>query len=316
MSEKTIRRIIKIAMASLLIPVVVIILIEFICPFYFILCKHLITTPCAVPYIFNVWIAQKDWTFLGAIGTVSAVLFALFKDIILKYINRPILDVIIEEKKRPYIFNIPQSVIETYGYVRQVEKPIGNTVYLSFQVINSGKSLAKNVAVKVKKISNDTLDMFLTPENIGINIEKITRDIPAKTGSYWNYIEIADPKFRKDNPKYRVKKNLPENEPVLLIPITYRLSIGHHIVNGGKYDIDILIIADEIKAIERTIEVDTSGLKQWPVTDSTSNEDEIREKEEEEISAKIKYGVKEEKTCFYEYKSCIKGHLTGVKKNE
>jgi hypothetical protein len=240
------------------------------------------------------------------------------------------LDVVIE-KKRPYIFNIPQSEkIVTGNVSRKVS--IGNAVYLSFQVVNNGNSLAKNVAVKAKRIKgenlNETLDMFLMPENIGIKTKKLPRDIPSKTGIYWNCIEIADPKFRKVDRKYRVIKNLTENKLALLIPLTYRLSTGHHIVDGGKYDIDILIVADEIQAIEKTIEVDTSQLIQWPVINDAKDDNEKRKREEDEFLEKITFKVKNKnslkdtnlnnchrvKKRFYAYKSCIKERLVEIEK--
>lgn len=308
------------------IPIIVLTIMGFIIPFYKILCTYIAIVPCALPCIFEAWVVNRDWSFLSAIGTICAVIVAIFKDSILKYINRPKLDVVIE-KKRPYIFNIPQSEI-----IVSREVPIGNTVYLSFQVVNNGNSLAKNVAVKAKRIRsenlNETLDMFLTPENIGIKSEKLPRDIPSKTGVYWNCIEIADPRFRKFDRKYQVIKNLTENKPALLIPLTYRLSTGHHIVDGGKYDIDILIVADEIQAIEKTIEVDTSQLIQWPVINDAKDDDEKRKREEDEILEKITFEVKDKnsltdininnchrvKMRFYAFKSCIKERLVEIEK--
>lgn len=331
MNKKTISTVIWIGFVSLIaIPIIVLTMTWFIIPFYNIIYKHISTVPFSLRYIFDVWIAHRDWSFLSAIGAICAVIVALFKDSIFKYINRPKLDVVIE-KKRPYIFNIPQSEkIVTGNVSRKVS--IGNAVYLSFQVVNNGNSLAKNVAVKAKRIKgenlNETLDMFLMPENIGIKTKKLPRDIPSKTGIYWNCIEIADPKFRKVDRKYRVIKNLTENKLALLIPLTYRLSTGHHIVDGGKYDIDILIVADEIQAIEKTIEVDTSQLIQWPVINDAKDDNEKRKREEDEFLEKITFKVKNKnslkdtnlnnchrvKKRFYAYKSCIKERLVEIEK--
>jgi len=322
MNKKNIRTVIWIGFILLIaIPIIVLTMTWFIIPFYNIIYKHILIVPFSLPYIFEVWIAHRDWSFLSAIGTICAVIVAIFKDSILKYINRPKLDVIIE-KKRPYIFNIPQS----NGHDKW------NAVYLSFQVINNGKSLAKNVAVKAKRIRgenfDEALDMFLRPENIGIKTKKLPRDIPSKTGIYWNCVEIADPEFRKVDGKYQVIKSLTENKPALLIPLTYQLSTGHHIVDGGKYDIGILIVADEIQAIEKTIEVDTSQLMQWPVISDAKDDDEKRKREEDEVLEKITFKVKNKnsftdfntnnchrvKKLFYAFKSCIKERLVEIEK--
>lgn len=268
---------------------------------------------------------EKEWCLkyapaIGALGTCLAVLVALFKESVLKYCNRPKLDVLIE-KKQPYILNIPQS---------ENNKANGNALCLRFQVINYGKSLANNVAVKATEIRgekfNRKLDMYLNPENIGTKRKKIPWDIPSKTGMYWDLGIIADPKYRKNDKRYFLKEEwagkYKNNEPALLITVTYQLATGYHIVGRGKYEVDILIVADQIKARKKTILIDTSSFVKWPIDRQTPEE------EEEEISEKIIFKVQEENKCyqfsykdtqirkrFCAYKSCIKDQLAVNKKD-
>ncbi len=223
---------------------------------------------------------------IGAWSTFFAVILALYKDVLRKFLNRPKLNALIE-KKQPYILNIPQS---------ENNKANGNALCLRFQVINNGNSLAKNVAIKAIEIRggefNRKLDMYLNPENIGKNRKKISLDIPSKTGIYLDFGVISDPKYRINDKRYFEKEEwkgkYKKNEPALLIAVTYQLATGYHIVGSGKYEIDILIVADQINPINKTILIDTSSFVEWPIDCQTPEE------EEEKILEKIIFKVKEE----------------------
>jgi len=246
-------------------------------------------------------IKVTDWiiavgSIIGPVATFLAVFVALYKKKILNHCNGPKLEVTIK-KEQPYILNIPQSC-ETNRFENMIgikNKANGNSIYLRFQVSNNGKSLAKNVAVFVKEIRGGKvprrLDMYLNPENIGIN-HNIFPNIPSKTGRYWDFGIITDPKYRKNDTRYFLKEKwddkYTENEPALLISVTYQLATGYHIFGHGNYEVDILIVADQIEPIKKTILIDTSKFEEWPIAGKKIEE------EEKEISAKIIFKVKNE----------------------
>jgi hypothetical protein len=245
-------------------------------------------------------IKVTDWisacgSILGPLATFAAIFVALFKKRILNYCLGPKLKIVTGEDQR-YIFNIPQN----NG---------GNAIYLNFKVQNHGKTMAKNVAVIAQRIRGVTvknqkvdhfLDMPLILGNTGGNYSKHP-NLQSETGMYWNLGMIANPKFRNKDGRYFCRNNWPdkyeENEPALLITVTYPLEVGNHIVGCGRYLIDILIVADQVKPIKKTIVIDTSKLRQWPMIVNTDNKDEIRKKEEDEISKKILFDVDKSNTC-------------------
>jgi hypothetical protein len=73
MNKKTISTVIWIGFVSLIaIPIIVLTMTWFIIPFYNIIYKHISTVPFSLRYIFDVWIAHRDWSFLSAIGAICA----------------------------------------------------------------------------------------------------------------------------------------------------------------------------------------------------------------------------------------------------
>jgi hypothetical protein len=232
---------------------------------------HISIVPFSLPYIFDVWIAHRDWSFLSAIGTICAVIVALFQNPFLKWYNRPKLS-ITAEKGEPYTsYNLQDG-----NYY---------AMYLRLQLNNDGNSMAKNVAIRIKEIrvkgNNDSkkVDMYINPENIGA-AQSLFPNIPSGGGMYWDFGVIEPLRYNNKRP------------PVFRISITYPLAKGDHILELGKYDIDIHIVGDKIKRIEKTIEVDTSQLAQWPVINDAKDDDEKRKREENEILEKITFEVK------------------------
>ncbi|RXK88014.1 hypothetical protein EST62_04745 [Chlorobaculum sp. 24CR] len=288
---------------ALIVPVIALTIMGFIVPFYKILCAHISTVPCTLPYVFDAWVVNRDWSFLSAIGTIGAVIVALFQNPFLKWYNRPKLS-IMAEKGEPYT-----------SYNLQEDKSYA--MYLRLQLNNDGNSIAKNVAIRIKEIrvrggnNSRKIDMYINPENIGVNQHPFP-DIPSGAGMYWDFGMIEDKK----------------RPPVFRISTTYPLAKGYHILEAGKYDIDIHIVGDKIKRTQKTIEVDTSQLMQWPVISDAKDDDEKRKREEEEVLEKITFKVKNKnsftdfntnnchrvKKLFYAFKSCIKERLVEIEK--
>jgi hypothetical protein len=293
------------------VPVIVVVFFGLVFPFYKILYYHQISE---LMVVITVWIKNTEWGFLSAIGTTAAVFYAIFQNAINKWLSRPKLDVLIE-KKQPYFFNIPQSTnkIKVFRKVIDVTNtPNGNAVYLSLKVQNSGKSVANNVSVLVQemrykdftgKYISRQIDMHLTMGNIGFNYSQFP-NIQSKNGVYWNFGMIANPKYRKNYKEYfyceKWENKYKESEPALVMFLTYRLALGNHIIGPGNYEVDILVTCDQLKAIKKTILIDTSRLTKWP--EELSGEDVVRENienEENELLEKIVFDVKDNYKSHY-----------------
>lgn len=119
-----------------------------------------------------------DW--LIALGTIGAVIVALFKDSVLRYWRRPILNVEMSNEN-PYCISVPQfdyveekdavgflrgvlneknSITESYtvrrGDVavtkRAIRQPNTSALYIGLKVFNTGKSVAEHVEVYAKEL--------------------------------------------------------------------------------------------------------------------------------------------------------------------
>jgi len=232
-----------------------------------------------------------DW--LTAIGTIGAVIVALFKDSVLQYWRRPILNVEISNEN-PYCISVPQfdyieesdpvrfgrgvldeenSITESYtvkrGDVdvakRVKRQPNTSALYIGLKVYNTGKSVAEHVEVYAKNLrctsctpeQNWPLAMDLGWGNTGGSFYP---KIHPHIEKYCNIGFIYDPKGRKHNDQYNFKEDWPgkyeAHEPALYINVAYPLVRGDHIVGPGRYEIDLAITAEGADLLEKTVEIE------------------------------------------------------------
>lgn len=236
----------------------------------------------------NVQVAAE---IVSAIGTFGVMVFAVYKDHISRWFNRPKLSVSLE-KNEPYVLLLPQS---------SNDSPSGNSLYVRIRVENEGKTVAKNVGVTAFRIKGKNIrgssadcvmDMFINPSNDGSKRVNGFSDIQAKTALYWDLGSIAEPLYRKKNANYFCKdkwdEKYHESEPAMFICLTYPLSTGRHILGPGKYELSLRVSADEIASIESKINIDTSKLVLWPKgSDGLISDDENRGVVEQQLLDKI-----------------------------
>ena len=92
---------------------------------------------------------------LTMLGTVGAVIWAVARDTIIKYINRPILDVKFYEINPPYLRYVPPD---------QRGQP--NQHILTLNIVNSGRSVAKSCQPLITKFwfKNTEDNSWIYPE--------------------------------------------------------------------------------------------------------------------------------------------------------
>ncbi|RDD31088.1 hypothetical protein CR161_10475 [Prosthecochloris sp. ZM] len=232
-----------------------------------------------------------DW--LIAIGTIGAVIVALFKDSVLRYWRRPILNVEMSNEN-PYCISVPQfdyveesdevrfgrgvldeknSITESYTVrrgdatvaKRAIRQPNTSALYIGLKVFNTGKSVAEHVEVYAKELRcMDRLDdgpwplaMDLVWGNTG---DSFYPKIHPHIEKYCNIGFIYDPKGRKHNHQYYFSEDRPgkykAHEPALYINVAYPLARGDHIVGPGRYEIDLAITAEGADLLEKTVQIE------------------------------------------------------------
>ena len=85
---------------------------------------------------------------LGAVGTIAAVVVALFKDSILAWKRKPLL-IVTCEKEIPCTVRTPIIVYEVPGRVLWA----GNCYFVRAKVVNDGRTRAEKVQVSALKLS-------------------------------------------------------------------------------------------------------------------------------------------------------------------
>jgi len=233
---------------------------------------------------------------LIALGTIGAVIVALFKDVLFDYFNKPKLR--LEVDKRPlYIFNIPQE-------------EGGNAVYFRLKVYNDGRTVAKNVAVLLKAVRGDNIygkeikcdyDMYLNSSNLGDNTLAYP-NIQSNTGMYWDLGMMPDPEYRAGYKEFFKEEQLNgvyrREEPAISISLTYKLPVRYYVIGLGRYEFDVVITADHTRPIERKILLDFSRLLRWPERIVGHDDEFCREYEEKKISEAVEFSVLDYKSRF------------------
>jgi len=87
-------------------------------------------------------VGENIWSALGAIGTIAAVLWAVYHQGILDFLRRPIIQINLYEKDTPHIRPVP---------VGTPEKPIKSYI-LTLEILNSGKVIAPRAQPLVTQV--------------------------------------------------------------------------------------------------------------------------------------------------------------------
>jgi hypothetical protein len=100
--------------------------------------------------------AYINWKALAAVGTISAVFWAVYHQGILAWIDRPILKVVEPyEPEPPHLRKVPLRFKERRiidGRIAEIEVARVTSYQLSIQIKNTGKTTARNTAVLVSNM--------------------------------------------------------------------------------------------------------------------------------------------------------------------
>lgn len=97
----------------------------------------------AVIFVAGAFFASDNiWLALTAVGTVSAVVYAIFQQTILAHWNRPVLEMSFFEPDPPHLRQTPATNIQT-------GERVGTLYPLSIRLQNKGKTIAKNARVLI-----------------------------------------------------------------------------------------------------------------------------------------------------------------------
>lgn len=229
---------------------------------------------------------------LSAIGTIGAVIVALFQDSIKRLFYKPILKLSVKNKEPwcigvpqvdfieqqediavyPYKLNASNSVTESVSItngevnISKKLKPTANGIalYLGIRVENKGNKTAEHVQVFAKSLKcvegkfkgeKWPLAMDLQWGNTG---DSFYPQIHPDTERYCNIGIISEPNSRKHDPRYYYDEILKrgkyeDSEPALLINVKYPLRKGDHIVGPGRYELEVVVTAVEAKLLRHTV---------------------------------------------------------------
>ncbi|RXK81628.1 hypothetical protein EST62_11800 [Chlorobaculum sp. 24CR] len=233
---------------------------------------------------------MSSW--FAALGTIAAVVVAIFKDSFVKWYKRPKLNVSIDDNKgdSPCYRNVPQF------YAGRCDS-ICNSFFLRIRVRNRGLSVAENVQVFAKQINTyscagieekpvDYLAMDMVWANSG---DDFFPRIYPDSERYCDIALILDPDIRGFDSRYYCHQQwsgkYEEKEPALCIQVRYPLGSGDHIKGPGRYGLHVVVSGKDVEPINKEIIIDTCDFKSWPDRDKDAKE------EEKEIRGKVKFCV-------------------------
>lgn len=232
-----------------------------------------------------------DW--IAALGTVGAVIVALFQQKITNYFYKPKLHLSIKNEEPwcisvpqvdfieqpekiavyPYILDARNSITEsisiTNGEISASKKikatPNGKAIYLGIKIENIGNKTAEHVQVFVKnfkciegmlKGEEWPLAMDLQWGNTG---DAFYPQIHPNTERYCNIGIIDEPSSRSHDPRYfyddKKGEKYENGQPALLINVKYPLRKADHIVGPGEYELELIVTAVGAILVRRTLKI-------------------------------------------------------------
>jgi len=212
---------------------------------------------------------------LSAIGTISAVIIALFKDRITAWRNRPKLSVRSlrsppDLDEIPYYYPMPGAPV----YMPPVYKS-ADSYFLRLWIQNDGKTRAEKVQVFVENVFRETFpDTFekmvsFIPMNLrwGFGSEKPTHaevfadGISPGMGAHCILAHVIDPRKRHEIREYHLyTKKYPNTEhTVLYLETEMQPTNLCAILSPGTYRLKLLIAGSNCKPQPHTIEIRLDG---------------------------------------------------------
>jgi hypothetical protein len=196
---------------------------------------------------------------LSAIGTLAAVIFAIYRDTFLQWLNRPKLDAIVNNAP-PDCHKMSVMIQTNKGYLGHVDG-----YYFRIKIINHGKTKADNVEVyahSLEKEQNDgnysTISNFL-PLNLNwTHFETpILPAISPGMDRHCNLGVIFPPGNRAD----LNMQDLPDagNDTIFSLALSIYPTTLSHLIKKGKYRLHLKIAASNSAPVSKIIEIEMDG---------------------------------------------------------
>jgi hypothetical protein len=203
------------------------------------------------------------WAAIEAIGTVSAVIVALFYRDIRDWIRRPRLVILPIESGPPDLVKVPtvrrrldngKVIAETDSY------------YVRMRVRNEGHMRAEEVEVFAAKLLKEHNGEFREVESfIPMNLDWAHRGavLPGLSPDAYRYCAIAavhDPKKRPDFPPQDEQwPDVPRNKTILSLRVENPTTAKGYLQPFGTYRLELELGAANARPKKKTLEITVSG---------------------------------------------------------
>jgi hypothetical protein len=217
---------------------------------------------------------------LGAVGTIAAVIVALFKDPIIGWRRRPRLDATCT-KEIPWTVKVH---ITRSGYVPGQGTNVlwrGNCYFVRIKVANTGRTRAEKVQVCAMKLAKRGADDRFAdrPTALPFNMKwsnnpptgpvSVLEGISPKMSAFCDIIALCDPA----NPHQRRPRETPANKTVGELQLEFDMAEECYLLAPGTYRLTLRIAAANVEPIDRIVEFRHEGT--WLEDDSEMRRDNL-----------------------------------------
>ena len=197
-----------------------------------------------------------------AAGTIILAFVAIFGRTFSRWFRRPKLKIIVDSN--------PPQCRKTFLSNTKTGDKVADCYYFRLWVDNNGNTSAKNVEVFASELKKERADGILesvksfTPMNLKwSNIGGLY--FPAvhpKAGKYCDCFHVVDPSERnlpEINMENDNRKDIPQDKSILSFDTLVSANTKGHLQPPGRYQLDIIVAAENAKAVNKRIEIKLSG---------------------------------------------------------
>ncbi len=204
---------------------------------------------------------------LVAIGTLILAAVAVFQDLIRSWVSRPQFRITVRTEP-PDCVSVPFRNVLTGQF-------IGDSIYLRIWVETHGNAPARNVEVYARELRRQQADqswrivqtfppMNLKWTNLGpISVSSIAPiyfpSIAPRMGKHCDVGHIADPAMRPQLGEENPALGLNAQEVSLAFDLMVSPNNMTHIIGPGRYQLDILVAAENARPLPQTLEITLPG---------------------------------------------------------
>ena len=217
---------------------------------------------------------------VGGLGTIAAVMVALFKDPIRGWWNKPELKVTCT-KEIPETVRVPTTAWQGKWFGGGGGRWIGDCYFVRIKVENKGRTRAEKVQVSAMKLAKRGLDNNFAdlPTTLPFNmrwsngppaapviaLDGISRDMWA----FCDILSLCDPA----NPYQRRPAGAAATETVGQLQLEFDLPDEWHLLAPGTYQLTLKIGAANAEPIDRIVEFTHDGI--WTQNDVAMRRDHL-----------------------------------------